>query len=438
MAKPSLIAAIDVGSSKIATLIAQVNQEENKIHIVGASSSDSKGIRKGQIVNIEEAAQSIINSVEGAERMAGYNLAKSYVSIGGSHIASQNSTGVVAVAQPQGEITQQDVSRVVEAARAVSLPEAREIVHVIPREFSVDSQKGIKDPIGMTGVRLEVETHIITGSSTAIKNLAKCVGEVGCDIESIVFSGLAASYAVLSETERELGVILIDIGAGTTDIAIFVEGSLAYSSVLPIGAKNVTNDLAIGLRVSLESAEKIKIFLGQESKKPALPEKMEQGREKEEEKEKKDELDLGKLNLPEDLRVASKKTLIDGIIKPRLNEIFQLVAQEIKKSGFAGLAPSGLVITGGGALTVGAVEAGKRILAMPVRVGMPSGVTGLIDDIETPAFASSLGLILYGARKDFVDEDHNLGGKGFGKALDKLPGKGIAGKLTGFIKSLLP
>lgn len=430
MAKSQVIAAIDIGSSKIATLIAQI-QEENKVHIVGAYSSPSRGIRKGQVVNIEEAAESIITSVEGAERMAGYNLAKSLISVGGSHISSQNSTGVVAVAEPQGEISSQDVNRVIEAARAISLPEAREILHCLARDYAVDSQNGIKDPIGMTGVRLEVETHIITGSSTALRNLNKCVGEVGSDIQNMVFTGLASSYSTLTETEKELGSILVDIGAGTTSVAIFVEGSLAYSSVLPVGARNVTNDLAIGLRVSLESAEKIKVYLGQEPKKPVVSDS-----KSDSDKEKKDELDLSSLNLPEDLKIVSRKTLVEGIIRPRLNEIFHLLGQEIKKSGYGGLTPAGLIITGGGALTVGAIDSGKRTLSMPVRLGIPSGVTGLIDDIETPEFAVCVGLILYGHKLGSAGE-FKSSTSGGNSAFDKLP-KGLAQKIVGYIKSLLP
>lgn len=432
MAKNSLVAAIDVGSSKIATLIAQINEEENRIHIVGAQSVESKGIKKGQVVNIDQAAQSIINSVEAAERMAGYNLAKAIVSVGGSHIASQNSTGVVAVAQPQGEISTTDVDRVIEAARAISLPEAREILHVIPRDFSVDSQTGIKDPLGMTGVRLEAETHIITGSSTAIRNLKKCVGEVGCDIQEVVYSGLAASFSTLSDTEKELGSLLVDFGAGTTSICIFTEGSLAYSSVLPVGARNVTNDLAIGLRVSLESAEKIKIKLGKLPKQPAIPQF--EKTEKNKEDEKKDEIDLSDLHLPEELKSVSRKTLIDGIIKPRLTETFQLIGQELKKSGLGGLTPAGLILTGGGALTTGAVEIGKRILSMPVRIGFPAGVTGLIDDIETPEFATSVGLIVYASGNHRVEASTS---RGFNKSFTKFP-KGMIGKSISFIKSLLP
>lgn len=419
MAKSKVTAAIDIGSSKIACLIAQVRDDDSsKLHIIGAASAVSRGIRKGQIVNIEEAVDSIVEAVESAERMAGFNVAKAWVSVDGAHIASQNSQGVVAVSEPQGEIGSEDVRRVLEAARAVSLPSSSEIIHVIPKSYIVDGQEGVKDPIGMTGVRLEVETHIVTGASTAIKNLAKCVAEVGCDVSGIAFSGLASSMSTLSDTEKELGVVLVDIGGGTTDIAIFVEGALAYSSVLPVGAKNVTNDLAIGLRISLESAEKIKIFLGNYKS-----------------KDKDDDINLESLSLPEELKSVSYKTLVEGIIRPRLNELFQLISGEIKKSELAGLTPAGLVICGGGALTTGIIESAKRTLSMPVRIGYPTDITGLIDDIENPSFASSVGLL-----KLSLDgsEQRESGTSIFKNTLGKLPMKGVVGKLGELFKSLLP
>lgn len=415
MAKSKIVSSIDIGSSKIAALIAQVRPEEpDKLHVVGAASSVSRGVRKGQIVNIEEAVSSITEAVEAAERMAGYNISHAWVSVGGSHITSQNSHGVVAVSQPQGEISPTDVARVLEAARAVSLPTACEIVHVIPKHFTVDSQEGVRDPLGMTGVRLEVDTHIVVGSSPVIKNLSKCVAEVGCDISGLVYVGLAASASVLSETEKELGVVLVDIGGGTMSIAIFVEGALAYSSVLSVGAINVTKDLAAGLRISLESAEKIKLFLSQL-------------------KTKEDDIDLSSLKLPEDLKSVSYKTLVEGIIRPRLNEMFQLIGSEIKKSGLAGLTPSGVVMTGGGSQTVGMVDSAKRILAMPVRVGQPTGISGLVDDIDNPSFAAAVGLLKYVVTDEGSDTIHVSM-----PSLDKLPGSGLFVKIKELVKSLLP
>ncbi len=419
MAKSKLISAIDIGSSKVSAIIAQHRDEDSdgRLHVIGAAASVSKGVRKGQIVNIEEAVGSIMEAVEAAERMAGFNMSHAWISVGGNHIGSHNSHGVVAVSQPQGEIGAHDVQRVLEAARAVSLPTASEIIHVLPKSFVVDSQEGVRDPVGMTGVRLEVDTHIVIGSSPVIKNIVKCVSEVGCDVAGMVYSGLASSYSVLSETEKELGVVLVDIGGGTMSIAIFVEGALSYSSVIQVGAINVTKDIAAGLRISLESAEKIKLFL---SKNKA--------------KEKEDEIDLAELQLTEQLKSISYKTVVEGIIRPRINEIFQLIATEIKKSGLGGLTPSGLVITGGGASTVGMVESAKRILAMPVRVGTPSGMVGLIDEVETPAFATSVGLLKYAMSQAEIDSPSRNSFASF----EGLPVKGITGKITNLIKSLLP
>jgi len=252
MPRPQIIAGIDVGSSKVVTIIASTAPEEGEIaRVIGVASHPSKGIRKGQIVNIEETTESVLSCVEAAERMAGYNINRALVAIGGGHIASANSKGVVAVAEPENEITKEDIKRVIEAAQALSLPSSRDIIHVLPRYFTVDGQEGIKDPIGMSGVRLEVETHMVTGSVTAIKNLTKCVAEIGVEAQSLVVSGLSAAESTLSETEKELGVVLVDIGGGVTDVVIYVEGSPFYTAVLPIGAKNVTNDLAIGLRFCL-------------------------------------------------------------------------------------------------------------------------------------------------------------------------------------------
>lgn len=432
-----ILAGIDIGSSKFATIIAQISPEEEKVNVIGAASVPSTGVRKGQIVNIDEATTGIISSVEAAERMAGYSLSKTFVSVGGAHIASQNSKGVVAVAEPEGEITHEDVKRVIEAARAISLPSSREILHCLPRFFTVDSQDGVKDPVGMTGVRLEIETHIITGSSTSIRNLAKSVSEVGADIEGMVFGGVAAAEAVLTETEKELGVILVDIGGGTTEIVIFVEGAPAYTCVLPVGAKNVTNDLAIGLRLSLESAEKLKLSLSVKPKEPVLPEGEEKKEEEEEEEKSSDEIDLLSLGIYEETKTVSRKTLTEGIIRPRLNEIFTMVGLEVKKSGFGGLTPSGVVLTGGGAQTVGAAESAKRTLFMPVRIGVPSGVSGLVDDVLTPAFATSLGLVLYGAKTQEVGAGRISFG-GIGKIAQKIPVGGLYRKTVDFIKSFLP
>jgi len=433
-----IVAGIDIGTAKIATIIASIS-EDGLVNILGVAAGKSRGIRKGQIVDIEEATSCIVESLEAAERMAGYSISSAFFTVGGAHIMSQNSHGVVAVAEPQKEITPLDVRRAVEAAKAINLPSTREILHVLPREFIVDTQEGIKDPVGMTGVRLEVNTHILTASSTALRNLEKCASLVGIDVDGFVFNGLASSTAVLTETEKELGVVVVDIGGGTTDICMYIDGALSYSSVLPMGARNITNDLAIGLRISLESAEKIKLLLNKKQKEIVQPEivDLEAAKKTRAKGDGADDLDLTELQLPEGLNKISRKTLVDGIIRPRLNEIFAMVALEIKKSGFGGLTPAGIVITGGGAETMGIVETAKRNLAMQVRVGNPTGITGLVDEILTPSFATSVGLILYAAKSGVLTREKFSLGK-FSKIVGKVPIQNTAGKFVELIKSFLP
>ena len=420
MNKAKIISGIELGSSKITTIVAQISEDPNlmekSVNVVGVATAPSRGIKKGQIVNIEEAVEATIASVEAAARMAGYNLNSAFISLGGAHIHSQNSHGIVAVSDSSGEIIESDVERVIDAARAISIPQSREVIHIIPREYAVDGEGGVKDPIGMSGVRLEVDTHIITASDAAMKNLRKAVKEVGIEVNGFVFSGLASSESVLSSTEKELGCVLIDIGGGTTSLCVFIDGAPIYSSVIPIGAKNVTNDLAIGLRVSLEAAEKIKLLLSDE---------------KAVKKEDGDELDLSQLGLP-DIKKISKKTLIEGIIKPRLNEIFSMVKLELDREGLGNRVPSGVIITGGGALTIGVLDSAKRITLLSARIGKPQGLTGLIDDIIDPSYATVAGLALYGAISDV-----SLPLTSFAKRI-KLPTKGIVGKLFGIIKDLLP
>jgi cell division protein FtsA len=425
------VVGIDIGTYKTVAVIAKVDEYVN---VLGVSEVKSAGIKKGQIVDIEEAVAAINTSLEAAERMAGYNISHVIASIGGSQIESQNSRGVVAVSNPSREISESDLLRVIDAAKAISLPSTREILHVLPRNYIVDGQEGIKDPNGMTGVRLEVDTHIITANSVSTRNLDKAFSEVGVDVDSYVFSGLASSLAVLTETEKELGVVCVDIGAGTTDISIYTDGSVSYSSTLAIGARHITNDLAIGLRISIESAEKIKLFLSQyQGKRIVRPEEPGEKRDF----KSSDEIDLAELHLPEEIKKISYKTLVDGIIRPRLNEIFTMVGIEIKKSGFVGLIPAGIVVTGGGALTIGLREAAKRTLAMPVRIGEITNIKGIIDEIQSPAFATVIGLTLYGA-KNAKMERQDLP---FGLSMPKFPaGKSnkVMHKFINFIKSFIP
>jgi cell division protein FtsA len=434
MTEGKIVVGVDIGTSKIITIIAKVDEA---VSVLGVSEVPSAGIKKGQIVNIEEAVIAINTSIEAAERMAGVSVSRVIASIGGSNIESQNSRGVVAVAQPEGEISPTDVGRVIDAAKAVSLPSTREIIHVLPRSFTVDGQEGIKDPVGMTGTRLEVETHIITGGSPTVKNLEKAFSQVGVDVEGLVFSGYASGLSTLSETEKELGVVMVDIGAGTTDISIYIDGSVAYSSVLPIGARHITNDLAIGLRISLESAEKVKLFLSRPQLKITS---FEEGMSREEIREKRikaDEVDLGPLGLPEQLNKVSQKTLVDGIIRPRLNEIFTMVGLEIKKSGFGGQTPSGLVITGGGARSVGAVESAKRMLAMPVRIGVPQDMKGIIDEIQDSNYSAVVGLAVYGALLGVESTSSFKFKLPKGIPSVRMPGK-LPKKIMDLIKSFIP
>lgn len=379
MKKERIITGIDIGSVKITTIIASVSDE--KISVMGVSTVPSKGIKKGVVVDIDQAVEAINECLEGSERMSGYAVSNCFVSLDGSHISSLNSHGVVAVSNPEGEITEEDVRRVTEAARAVSLPSSRELIHVIPRDFMVDSQNGVKDPVGMSGVRLEVETNIISGATTVMKNLVKCVQQVGVDVEDLVFAGIASAEAVLNDTEKELGCILADIGGGTTKLVIFSNGSPACASVLPVGGQNITNDLAIGLRTSLEAAENVKIKLAT----------VKTGAEGQKDSE---ELDISELGL--EIKSVPRKLLSD-IINSRVYEIFSLIALEIKKSGYSGKLPAGIIVTGGVAETLGLAEACKRVLNIPFRIGYPTGVTGLIEEIEGPVYASAVGLIHYGS-----------------------------------------
>jgi cell division protein FtsA len=412
--KDQIISGIDIGSSKIATIIGVYSSEEEEAKIIGFNSSLSRGVKKGLIIDIDEVISAVEESVEKAERMAGHKVNSAFVSVGGPHITSLNSHGIVAVSSPEGEIVEQDVQRVIEAARAISLSTTREIIEVTPREYMVDGQGGIKNPIGMSGVRLEVDTHIITASSTNLKNINRVLNNLGIENSGFIFSGVASAKAVLTETEKELGVVLVDIGGGKIDLCIFTDGSLSYSASIPVGARHITNDIAVGLRVSLDSAEKIKLYL---SKNLNLTSPV---------KKKVSLIELKDLQLPENISDVSLKTLVEEIITPRLEEIFKLIFEEINKSGLTELVPSGLVITGGGALTSGIAQMGKKIIGLPVRIGKPEKITGLIDEVIDPSFATTVGLILSGKeyklseKKGVKNFDQILKNFSFGLSIDKI------------------
>ena len=429
MKRPLITTAIDIGTSKITTVVASRDETNNNLRVVGVASIASKGVRKSQVVDIEDVIEAATESVEMAERMAGLSVKSATVSISGIHIESQNSKGLVAVQDAGGEIVESDVNRVVDAARAIPLPNAREIIHVMPRFFLVDNQEGIKDPVGMSGVRLEAEAHLITGSSVNIKNLTKVMSEIGIDTEQLVFAGLASAESVLTDTERELGVVLVDIGGGTTSISVFVEGALAHSSVVPVGAKNITNDIAIGLRVGLDTAESVKRALPPDERlNRALDPKNISA------KKATDEIDLAKFGIKDGPKKISRKAVAEGIVRPRLNELFELVKQELSKASVLGKTPAGLVLTGGGALTYGISESARRVLGMQSRIGEPLGLTGLIDEIKTPEFATVTGLLLLSTKTDSKSAQQLSLSKfslnfNFGN---------LGKKLVDFVKSFLP
>lgn len=385
MPKEKILTGIDIGSTKISTTIAAI--DDKKISVIGVSGDvASKGINRGIVVDIDSAVESISSSLERAERMAGVSVTDAFVTINGSHIETQNSHGVVAVTPGKAsEITALDVQRVTEAAQAISLASNRELIHVLPRDFEVDGQEGIKDPVGMAGNRLEVETNIIHGSSTAMKNVIKCVNQLNVDVLDLVYVGIANAEAVLTDTEKELGTLLVDIGGGTTSIIAYLDGSPVHSAVFPLGGKLITSDLAIGLRARLPEAEKIKLKLSAEYVHQKVPESSRHD----------EEFDISEFGLENE---SVSKKLLYKIIDARVEEIFRLIALEVNKAKLERRLPAGIVITGGAALTAGVDKVAKDILKFPVRLGYPRGVTGLIDEIQGPSSAACVGTLLYGAR----------------------------------------
>ncbi len=391
----TLLCGIDIGSSKIATVVATRVKDEDQLRVIGFNATPSRGVKRGLIVDIDQVTGAVERSVEKCERMAGHKISHAFVSVGGPHIASINSHGVVAISNPSDGIADADVARVIDAARAISISNTRQIIDVTPREYIVDGQPGIKNPIGMSGVRLEVDTHIVTASQTNLKNIERCLHELGIANDGFVFAGQASALAVLSDTEQELGVALVDIGAGKIDISLYAEGALSYSGSIPVGARHITNDIAVGLRVSLDSAERIKIHLS----KHAL--------EQYKQKKKDDNYDISSLHLPEGLKEISLKMVLDGIVGSRLEEMYQLIADEIERSGFAKQIPSGVVITGGGALTIGMSDVGRKVLGLPMRLGLPGEVSGLLDEILDPQYATTVGLIL-SSKGNIMDSDSSM------------------------------
>src|SRR5215469_4112865 len=373
-----VIVGIDVGTTKICVLVGELDRD-GKLNIVGVGTCPSQGLRRGVVVNIEETVTSIAAALDRAERLSGKKIKSAYVSITGSHVASENSKGFVAITPSHRDIEENDISRAFEVARAIAMPASREIIHVIPRGYVVDGQEGIKNPIGMSGFRLEVETHIITGAVSSIYNLMKCVDKAHIDIEDRVLAPLASGAAVLEDGETDLGVALVDIGAGTTDIAVYVDGAIWHTVVLPVGGNLITSDIAIGLRLPVGIAEELKITYGH-----CDPSAIDDD----------DMIDLSQF-MPDCDDLVPRKLLAE-IIQARVEELFCLVREELRKSGYDGLLPAGIVITGGTAELPGILEMSGQILDLPVRIGSPLGLHGLADSINRPAYATAVGLLLWG------------------------------------------
>lgn len=375
-AQEEIYIGLDIGSTKVCCIVGLQEEGAQFPSIIGVGIAPTSGMRKGVVVDVEETVSSITAAVDEAERISGVVIDRATVSIDGAHVSSLNSKGVIAVGRADQEITVDDLHRVEEAATAIQLPPNREILQVFPRFYSVDSQTNIKDPVGMNGVRLEVESHIITGASPAIKNLDKSIFQAGIDIQGQVLVPLAAARAVLTKRQKELGVALIDIGGGTTGIAVYEEGDVLYSSVIPVGAGHITNDIAIGLRTDIDRAEKIKLAHVKAH--------------------------TGKVNLNEKIRIEElegdeamiTRKELQRIADARLDEIFSLVRGELKKIGKDSLLPGGVVLTGGGAKMAGIEELAKEKLHLPAIVGKPEGFTGIVDRISDPAFATPVGLML--------------------------------------------
>ncbi|HPL63793.1 MAG TPA: cell division protein FtsA [Syntrophales bacterium] len=375
--KGQLIVALDIGTTKICVIIGEAS--ESGIDIVGLGSHPSEGLRKGVVVNIDSTMESIRKAIEEAELMSGCRIKSVFTGISGGHVKSFNSYGIVAVRG--SEVDEMDVKRAIEAAKAIAIPLDREVLHTLPQYYLVDDQDGVKDPIGMSGVRLEVKVHIITGAVTSIQNIIKSVNGVGLDINEIILESLAASDAVLSPDERDLGVALVDIGGGTTDVAVFSEGSIKHTAVLPLGGSYVTNDIAVGLRTPMAEAERVKMKFGC-AYTPMIPQ---------------DEMiEVPSVGGREPRRIS--RQVLGGIIEPRMDEILNLVCREIVKSGYEERLAAGIVLTGGTALLEGVAELSERIFNMPVRRGIPLGVGGLTEVVKSPLYATGVGLLFHGSR----------------------------------------
>ncbi len=411
MPKERFVSAVDVGTTKICTLVGRLLPDD-QVEVLGVGIAPSRGLRRGMVVNIEEAVESIQASVDQAERASGQRIGRAAVGIAGSHIESINNKGIVAISHPNRVITAEDVSRAIDSARTVSIPSNREILHIIPRGYVVDGQDGVRNPIGMSGLRLEVEAHIVTGAATAIHNLTQCFQQLGIEVDELVLEPLASGEAVLTEEEREIGVVLADIGGGTTDVAIYADGAVWHSASIPVGGYQLTRDLAIGLQAPYAVAEEIKQLYGY-----ALPQEISID----------DTVQVQTFGSASPRPVSRRR--VSEILQDRLLEIFTLIQREVQRAGKERLLPAGLVLTGGSAKLAGIDELARQYLQVPVRVGSPAGAVGLVDKVGDPAFATSIGLLLWAVR-------YGEGGRPGRRSRPR--GRGLFSRVLDWLREFLP
>lgn len=384
-ADQNMIVGLDIGTSKVVAIVAEIT-DDGELEIIGLGSHPSRGLKKGVVVNIESTVQSIQRAVEEAELMAGCQIHSVYAGIAGSHVRAMNSHGIVAIRD--GEVMESDVERVIDAARAVAIPADQKVLHVLPQEFVIDDQEGIREPVGMSGVRLEAKVHLVTGAVSAAQNIVKCIERCGLVADDIILEQLASSYSVLTQDEKDLGVCIVDIGGGTTDIAVFTDGAIKHTAVIPIAGDQVTNDIAIAMRTPTQSAEEIKIKYACALRQLTNADEA---------------IEVPSVGDRPPRRLA-RQTLAE-VVEPRYEELMSLVLAELRRSGYENLIAAGIVLTGGSAKIDGLVDLAEEVFHMPVRLGMPQYVTGLIDVVRNPIHATGVGLLLFGHRNEAAQDN---------------------------------
>jgi cell division protein FtsA len=410
MAEQTVLVAVDIGTTKVCVLIGEIS-DRGGVDVIGIGQAPSDGLRKGVVIDIDRTVQSVAIAVDAAERLSGLKVHSAFVGISGSHILSQNSRGMVAVSGSRHDVDRSDTVRAIEAARAVSIPNTREILHVIPRGYVVDGQEGVRDPIGMSAVRLEVETHIVTASTTSVQNLTKCVQRAGIEIDELVLGPLATSEATLDDEARELGVCLADIGGDTTDVAIFQDGSISHCATIPMGGRNVTADLGILLRVTPDVAEGVKLRYGSAVPMDVDPDEV-----------------LQITSIGEDSSHGVTRRHIAEIVESRVWEIFKFIGAEMEAAGATNRLQAGLVLTGGGSQLTGVPRAARDQLGMSARVMTPKGLGGLTDQISTAPYSAASGLLLWGAR-NWPSDEERVGARSL---------EGVTSRIGKIFKGLMP